>query len=168
MSECLDPCLFCAERVEELMTPSPEVIHPEATIREAMKVMKTRRFRHLPVVDQDGGLVGLVSQRDILKLAWPTRDQAEFSRLNAGTPVSDIMARPVDTIQPTAHISTAARYILLKKRDCLPVVNDLGHLVGILTAVDFLREVIRHDVPQNEEARPQDPATRSEFTQSSG
>ena len=136
--------LFTARIVRDLMTPQPLALHPDATLGDAMALMESRRIRHVPVVDEDNVVIGLVSQRDILRSAWPTSDAGTFTRLSTSALLSDILTRPVDTIEPDAPVTRAARYMLGRKRDCLPVVSPGGHLVGILTAADFLREVVRN------------------------
>ena len=134
---------FAAKLIRDLMTPKPVCLFPDATIGEALELMETRRFRHMPIIDQDRMLVGLISQRDILRLAWPTGNKSQAQRLTQSALVVDVMTRKVDTIDPDAPVHEAARYMLRTKRDSMPVVDETGHLIGIVTAADFLREVVR-------------------------
>lgn len=138
------PPVFTAVTVGDLMTPNPVALLPGATVGEAMELMDQRRFRHVPVVDDDGMVVGIISQRDILRLAWPTQERRSFDKLTSSALVGDVMVREPDTIEAGAPVAIAARYMLRSKRDSLPVVGPGGHLVGILTAADFLREVVRN------------------------
>jgi CBS domain-containing protein len=94
--------------------------------------MAVGAFRHLPVLDDRGRLVGILSDRDILRaLARPK-----------STIVAEIMTRSPVTVKADAAAHTAATIMLDRKIGSLPVVNDDGQLVGLVTETDFL-EVAR-------------------------
>lgn len=128
--------------VKDLMTPGPLTVAPTASVDAAAKLMEQRRIRHVPVADDDGRLMGLVSQRDLLRVAWQlsTDDDPRSWR---EAPISDVMRTELDTAQPSDTAVSAARRILSSKRSCLPVVDSAGFLVGILTEADFVRRVVR-------------------------
>jgi len=106
--------------------------------------MAQRRFRHMLVSDESNGLLGLVSQRDLLAAA-----HAEGLRIDSDDdrPISELMHGFVDTVRPDCCAAEAARYMLASKHSCLPVVDDRGVLVGILTEADFLRLATREVPP---------------------
>jgi CBS domain-containing membrane protein len=114
--------------ISEIMTPrrSMVVIHPSSTVDEARRMMATHKIRHLPVLDEAGGLVGLVSQTDILLAGVD----------NPGL-VQDIMVRDLDTVDERDNVRHAALLMFRGKRSCLPVLRD-GELRGIVTDSDFL------------------------------
>ncbi len=112
--------------VASIMTEAPRVIDPDAPFDLAARMMAGRAIRHLPVVVA-GRLVGLVSHRDLLGV----RDRSAR--------VADFMADEVLTVRPDTPACDAAQALLTLKIDCLPVVDDEGRLVGILTATDFVR-----------------------------
>lgn len=104
------------------------------------ETMRLFRFRHLPVVD-DGKLVGLISERDLLRVAASSllpaaREQTRF--LSAQFKVSDIMTRDVQTARASTPLAEAAQWMESKKLGCLPVVDDDNRLVGIITEADFV------------------------------
>lgn len=114
--------------ISDIMTPrrSLVIITPAATVDEARRTMAAHSIRHLPVVDDAGSLVGLVSQTDVLVAG------------NGGArPISDIMVREVDTVDERSNVRHAALLMFRRKRSCLPVTRN-GELRGIVTDADFL------------------------------
>ena len=95
------------------------------------------------VSNESNDLLGLVSQRDLLAAAHTADLHIDG---DDDRPISELMHESVDTVRPECCVAEAARYMLRNKHSCLPVVNDDGVLVGILTEADFLRLVTR-DVP---------------------
>lgn len=109
-----------------------------ATLRD---LMEDRDVRHVPVVDPEGDLLGLVTHRDLLRTSLveqeDTPDFVEHEVLSHLT-VGDIMTSDVETVTPEADIREAAQLMYENKFGCLPVVEG-SHLVGILTESDFVR-----------------------------
>jgi CBS domain-containing membrane protein len=141
--QTMEPCRATGE-VADLMTPDPVTVQPSAPVGEVWKTMVERRFRHMLVSDEVDGLLGLVSQRDLIAAA-------HFAGRQVGgdddRPVSDFMHSSVITVRPECCAAEAARHMLSSKHSCLPVVNDDGALVGILTEADFLRVATREVPP---------------------
>ena len=125
-----------AGEVGDLMTPQPTTVPPDTPVGEAWSMMTERRFRHMPVVQEGGRLVGIVAQRDLLVAARVSERQID---LDDDRPVSELMKRDVDTVRPECCAAEAARHMLRTKRSCLPVVDETGTLVGILTEADYMR-----------------------------
>lgn len=130
------------ELVKDLMTPNPYTVLPDATVGDAAQLMETRRFRHVPVADPDGRLVGLVSHRDLLRAAWQHSTDGDMTPWR-DAPISAAMSTEISTVQPSDPAGQAAREILSSRRSCLPVVNAEGKVVGILTEADFVRSYLR-------------------------
>ena|SRR5438067_776659 len=126
-------------KIREVMTADPISIDKESTVRDAWRTMKTRGFRHLPVVE-NGALIGILSTTDVGKLG--AQVPTVMARL-----VGDAMTRDPLTIGEDETIEVAAAKMALKKISCLPVVTD-GKLVGIVTTFDLLDALarrIRHE-----------------------
>ena len=123
-----------------MMTPDPICVGPETPVAEVWQTMLERRFRHMPVVDEDGRLIGLVSQRDLIVAvpspAGPVGAEAE-------QPVSKLMRTEIDTVGVVCCAAQAARHMLRSKRSCLPVVDAEHKIIGILTEADYLRLATR-------------------------
>ncbi len=137
-----EPCREVGE-VKDLMTPRPVSVLPDTALGAVWQTMNERRFRHMPVADEEGRLLGLVTQRDLLVAVQATEQRLDF---DDERPVSKLMHRKLDTVRPECCAAEAARHMLRTKRSCLPVVNEDGVLVGILTEADYLRSATR-DVP---------------------
>ncbi len=125
-----------AGEVADLMTPKPTTVPPETPVGEVWRVMTERRFRHMPVVIDGGELVGIVTQRDLLTATQASDRRIDFED---DRPISELMNRKVDTVKPECCAAEAARHMLRTKRSCLPVIDETGVLIGILTEADFMR-----------------------------
>jgi acetoin utilization protein AcuB len=117
--------------VNQYMSQSPVTIGVNDDYGTAFDIMKTRDLHHLPVVNEDGDVVGIVTRRD-LQLG------ARFFH-EAPTEVSEVMHAPVVTIQPDAHLSAAAERMIAERIGCLPVVDGERRLAGMLTETDLFR-----------------------------
>lgn len=125
------------------MTPDVRVVHPDDSIARLRDVMSEKHIRHVPVIDEDGSLVGLVSERDLLRRAAGLEDEVPLSlseELSAALKVSDVMTWSVETVEADDDVATAAAIMLENKYGCLPVLEQ-GELAGILTEADFVRYV---------------------------
>ena len=126
--------------VASLMTRMVQGPPIKNSLNEAHRWMSANRIRHLPVVDEQGRLVGLVTQRMVLA-AWAKHGPQKQAPCGAGArelPVEMIMEKDVTTIGPDAPAAEAARIMETRRFGCLPVV-DKGRLVGIITEADFVR-----------------------------
>jgi acetoin utilization protein AcuB len=130
--------------VREWMTTSPVTITPKTSLSEAHRLMKQKKVRRLPVVD-NGRLVGIVALSDVLE-AEPsgatTLSIYELNYLLAELKVDKIMKHNVITVVPTTTIREAARIMLENKIGGLPVTEN-GNLVGIITESDIFRMIVR-------------------------
>jgi WS/DGAT/MGAT family acyltransferase len=131
--------------VGALMTREVITIAPHAPLSEAYRTMHARRIRHLPVIDE-GRLVGLVTHRDLLaaapsSLAFPEDVRV---RLMSRARAADVMETHLSTALPDEPAAEAGERMVRHKIGCLPVVEDGGRLVGIVTDEDFLRWAAEH------------------------
>ncbi len=131
--------------VKHWMARDVITITPDTSLHEAHRLMTEKRVRRLPVVDR-GKLVGIVTLGDVRGAepsAASTLSVWEMNKLLANLKVSEIMTREPVTISQEATISTVAEIMLEKKFSGLPVVDDQGKLVGIITESDIFRLVVR-------------------------
>jgi CBS domain-containing membrane protein len=122
--------------VNDLMTDVVETLREEDTLDRAAHLMRAGSIRHLPVVDDEEQLIGLVTHRGILS-AWVSHSDPERERLANHIPVEGMMERNVLTVAPGTSAAVAAALLESSKFGCLPVVAD-GKLVGIITETDFV------------------------------
>jgi len=118
--------------VGQLMTTDLFTVHPEDLVDVAASVMRWRHLRHVPVEDQEGRLVGMLSHRTLLGLVANGRASAA-----APVPVREVMKANPITATPDMPCLDALALMREHKVGCLPVVKD-GMLVGVVSERDFL------------------------------
>jgi len=125
--------------VETIMSPDPVSLSPEDTLGTAHDLMNEKHIHHIPIVEQDGTLVGLISHRDILAASGSVLRNNPSD--NSQTKLKEIMTTEVVSIAPDAGTLKAAQYIHSSRHGCLPVVDE-GALIGIITEYDFVEVAI--------------------------
>ncbi len=123
--------------LEGIMATELITVHPSSSLYHAGKLMQEHRIRHLPVVDEDNRLVGLLTQSDVLAASDSILKDRDSQLEVAHFPVEDAMVTEIDTVPSHASLRQAALYLERHKIGCLPVVDD-GKLVGIVTDTDFV------------------------------
>ena len=121
------------QTVAHLMSTDLFTVRPDDLADLAASVMEWRHIRHVPVEDDEGRLVGLISHRDLLRLLA----QGMLSRSAKEVTVKEIMIRDLITIAPETRTLEALTIMRRRKIGCLPVVEN-DRLIGIVTAYDFL------------------------------
>jgi CBS domain-containing membrane protein len=116
--------------ISQVMQPRPKTIGPEETVRTAVVKMRVHGIRHLIVTQPDGTVIGLLSQRDIL------RHLAEVGQQTVE--VRQVMSAPVLSGTPETTLFDAAQLMRKQRIGCLPVLSGPRRLVGILTRSDVL------------------------------
>ncbi|MBI4512267.1 MAG: CBS domain-containing protein [Deltaproteobacteria bacterium] len=114
--------------VGDLMSASVITVLPTDSMEHAESEMRLGDVRHLPVVDKDQRLVGIISSRDLA-----------LAKGRGKARVGQYMSTRLRTVGPTMLAHEAAGLMLQHKIGALPVVDDEGDLVGLLTDTDFLR-----------------------------
>jgi len=121
------------QAVAHLMSTDLFTVRPDDLVDLAASVMEWRHIRHVPVEDDEGRLVGLISHRDLLRLLA----QGMLSRSAKEITVKEIMIRDPLTVAPETPTLEALTIMRQRKIGCLPVVEN-DRLIGIVTAYDFL------------------------------
>jgi CBS domain-containing protein len=131
-------------KVQDLMTEKVFSIHADEDLEKLNSLMADIHIRHVPVVDDDGEVIGIVSQRDLLRSALDSiglLPQAEQKDLLSNTTVREIMVADPETVEATGDIDEAGQIMLDNKLGCLPVVEGT-RLIGILTEADFIKFLV--------------------------
>ncbi|HXG51833.1 MAG TPA: CBS domain-containing protein [candidate division Zixibacteria bacterium] len=118
--------------VSEIMTGSVLTVRSEQRFTDVVSVMAQHSFHHVLVADAKGCLCGVISDRDILR---SLRRMPDWERKS----VSMVMTRDPVTVPPDAPISRALKTILSRRVNCLPVVDEGGKILGIVTTTDLLK-----------------------------
>jgi acetoin utilization protein AcuB len=124
--------------VRDLMSPDPVTISPDAHLGQALELMGLRKVRHLVVVNEDGKVVGILSDRDLAMYYDPVQMTQERW---AATMVKELMTRNPKSIGSGAGIESAARMLVDSGFSGLPVI-DSGLLIGFLSDKDFVRSFL--------------------------
>jgi acetoin utilization protein AcuB len=118
----------------QVMTTAPSCIRPQTNVLELIKLFHAKQFRHLLVTDESERLIGVVSDRDVIRSLGP--DRHPDRSLLAGITAAEIMSTDLVTIGATTPLTVAAGLVVDHGISCLPVLTD-GALVGILTNTDL-------------------------------
>ena len=130
-------------RVRDVMSREVHTVKRNDELAIADELMKQKRVRHLPVLDEDGEVCAVVSQRDLFRgallraLGYGSRAEELMLKQVA---VKEAMSAEIQTTAPDTPIADAARVMIERKIGCLPVIEN-GKLVGIVTETDFVRLV---------------------------
>jgi CBS domain-containing protein len=132
-------------RVSDLMSRDVVTIDEGQTCLDAVERMGRTGLRHLPVLDSEGALVGIVTERDVRQRLFAPDVYGRVGRVPVATllreaPVRQVLSAPVLSIGPGAELIEAAERMRAAKVGSL-VVLDGGKVVGILTEIDLLRHM---------------------------
>ncbi len=130
--------------VYERMSRHPMTVTPNTPVEQALKRMRDEKVRRFPVVDDDGKLVGIVSDKDLLYAApSPATSLSiyELHYLYSRITIGQVMTREVVTVDESDPIEEAARIMVDNKIGGLPVMRE-GKLVGIITETDIFKTLM--------------------------
>ena len=126
--------------VGECMSDDPFTVTPETSVRRAFYNMRFEEVRHMPVVTHDKKLIGIVSDRDLRRpdLTEDPTGWDEAYQLDNDKTVQDIMSTDVKSVQTTDPLEKAAELMITHKFNALPVLNEYGDIVGIISSFDLM------------------------------
>lgn len=116
-------------KVEDLMSTALLTVNPNDRIDAADLDMKLAGIRHFPVVDERNHLLGVVSDRDLLRALGS----------GGSVVINKVMTREVETVSAETDAADAVELMLERKIGCLPVTGEDGQLIGMITETDFLQ-----------------------------
>lgn len=143
-------------KVADIMTRDVLSVTPEARVGEIARLLRERAVSGLPVVTADGELVGIITELDLITrharpqmpnflpllggyITFGSKAYQESLRRITGVVAQDIMTTPVNTIGPDASIEDAATIMVSNRSNPLPVVDEDGAMIGIISRTDILR-----------------------------
>lgn len=151
-------------KVRDVMTTEVATVCSTTSLKEVARLLARLGISGVPVIDRDDGVVGVVSEGDILmKERGPVEASRAFFRFREpaepaqqakaeATTAGDAMTKPPIVIGPERPVSAAAKMMLERGVNRLPVVTD-GRLVGIVTRADLVRAFVRSDSELEQEIR---------------
>jgi len=137
-------------RVVDLMTTDPISVSPATGIKEAARIMFRHRVSGLPVVDGGNRIVGIITEADFLRLEVQREESDEPLDVER---VADVMNRGVVTVDPDASLYEAAKIMVAQDVKRLPVADDAGLLLGIISRADVVSVFTRPDDVIEDEIR---------------
>ena len=145
-------------QVRDFMIYNVFTANPSTTIKELISIFESKRIGGVPVVDNKGNLVGMVSDGDIVRFLSPTKEKIhvyhyltyfeieesveDVLRDKMDTPISEIMVKKsIKTLSPDDDFESAIRLISKHHLKKLPVVNGAGRVVGVISRGDIIRNL---------------------------
>ncbi|MBI1224124.1 MAG: CBS domain-containing protein [Bacteroidetes bacterium] len=130
------------ERISTFMTPNVVTVHPDDTLEVVKKLLFEKHFHHLPVVDSNGKLKGIITSWDLIKSNKRFEEYGDYK-------VADLMTTNVATLGPNDLLGAAAMVFLKHLFHGLPIVGDDGTLLGIITTHDILKYEFQKEYPDD-------------------
>ncbi|MEC5421904.1 acetoin utilization AcuB family protein [Virgibacillus sp. C22-A2] len=128
--------------VEEIMKTDVVTLPPTASIAQALQLLQEHRIRHIPIVNEEYQIIGIVSDRDV-RDASPSIFMKDTEQQELENEIQTIMSHPVVTIHPLDFVEEIARIFYDEEFASLPVVRKGNKLVGIVTEKDMLYTLIQ-------------------------
>lgn len=134
-------------KISEIMTSNVITAGPEETIKDVILRMRKKNVSGIPVVDKNGKVLATFSETDVAKALPDILNEAQYIPLVdirelTSEPIKRVMHMPAVTIKADADVKDAAKIVLEQYRHRLPVVDDTGHLIGIITLGDILKALL--------------------------
>ncbi len=156
-------------KVADIMTREVISVGTGMRVGQIARVFREHQLSGLPVIDEEGELAGIITELDMVKrharpqmpaflpllgvyVPLRTKEYRESLRRITGVVAADIMTTPVNTISPDASIEDAATVMVSNRSNPLPVVDDDGHMIGIISRTDILRVIEELELKLEEEA----------------
>lgn len=147
-------------QVKEIMSSSVKTVSPDTKLVEVASLMCLYRYSGLPVVDDDGMLIGIIAEKDLLHKLFPSLDDLMegFASIDLdemmgqyknvlGMKVSDVMTRGVQTVSPDMHILRAATVMVRHRFRRIPVAQD-GRVIGMLSLGDVHKAIFHKNLAE--------------------
>lgn len=117
-------------RIKDIMNTYLFALKENDSLSDASDVMKLEKIRHIPIVDDDYKLIGLVTHKDLIRA---------IAKKHSPILIREIMRKNVKAVEPETPLKGAIEVMILNKFGCLPVVDNDRKLIGIVTEIDLLK-----------------------------
>lgn len=142
--------LFQKTKIREVMTTPVVSVRADEPFHKVVTLMQEKSIRHIPIVNEGGQLVGVLSERDVYKIQSPRKlddgrwyfAEDDLARIK----LTQVMVKEPKRLSPDQTLADAVKIMVDGKYGCLPVVENKDVLCGILTQYDFLKmanEILR-------------------------
>ncbi len=133
---------FKMKQVNELMAAPVHTLPTGSNLQDAEQLMGSKQIRHLPIVNADNQVIGLLTQREFLAEAFRITDRFGAQNLKAylaKTPVEQCMNTDINSIGPNSSLKEAAQLLLKTRIGCVLITDEQQQLLGIISSKDFVR-----------------------------
>ncbi len=127
----------------QIMNKPVKTVIPNTSVSQAWEMFKNLNIRHMPVLSPNNKIVGIISDRDLLKYVSVIGQNLQIESEKI---IKDIMATDVITSNPMTDIRKIAQMLFEHRISAMPIVDEKDNLVGIITRSDILHAVIHHNV----------------------
>jgi CBS domain-containing protein len=128
---------------KDIMTYDPHILYLDAKVSEAAKAFTESRFRHIPILNSNNRITGILSDRDFLRESEIAGvDREDFSEKS----VEDIMTKHVLSVHSNTEVHIMARIFFKERIGALPILSKENKLIGIVTRSDILRTLIQTEI----------------------
>lgn len=140
----VNPGHLAEVRVDEVMSGNPLTVGPDDFISSIWRIMTERKYAGLPVVDEKGRLVGIITQYDLLRKGYARVELTSEAGQHRGPRVREAMTYTVHYLYPWSSLEEAARLVAEKGYGRVPIVEDEAsrRLVGIVDREDIVRVIV--------------------------
>ncbi len=131
--------------VGDRMSAPAQTIRQDMPFQDAVKLMREKGYRRLPVVNEQNELIGIISERDLLHAAPSPATSLSIWEMNYllwKLKIEELMTRKVISVSPDMPIEEAAHLMVTNKIGGLPVVDDTNHVVGVITETDIFKTFV--------------------------
>ncbi len=130
------------EPIHSIMTKNVLTLSPDDNLADAREIMIKNKIHHLPVVNKTGKLVGIITSWDMVKREI---GPDELKKIR----VEDAMTKNMATLEADQHLGAVAELLLEHLFHAVPIVNEVGNLIGIVTTTDIIRYTYNKEYPEN-------------------
>lgn len=135
--------LFKKTKIQEVMTSPAVSVRAHEPFQKVVALMEEKHIRHMPIVNDQGQLIGLLTQRDVYKIQSPRKledghwyyDKEDLARVK----LSEVMIKNPFRLRPDNTFAEAVTGMAKGKYGCIPIVDNNDRLCGILTQFDFIK-----------------------------
>ncbi|MCB5225787.1 CBS domain-containing protein [Alishewanella sp. 16-MA] len=134
------------QTVTDLMTPDPLSLQRGATLKDAHELMRIKNIRHIPVIDNEGFLIGMLTQKVLIGAVinlLAKYGAAALDHKEQQLGVATLMLTDFATVTPDQSLTDVAEFFVSNRHGCLPVVSGDNKLLGILTSSDFVKLAVQ-------------------------